>query len=202
MAAASDPAARDAEFPADAIEVGRVLDAWGVKGWIRVHPYAKNPQALFSSKRWYLQPPESRPGRPAAAAAPQASLPRLLRIAQARSHGDEVVAAVRDIDDRNAAEALRGARIFVARSSFPTAGSDEYYWVDLIGLQVVNRDGVLLGVVSGLLDNGAQSVLQVRDPAAADAERPVERMIPFVAAFIDRVDLAARRIDVDWGLDY
>ena len=203
MASAPAPSAPpDAEFPADAVEVGRVTDAWGIKGWIRVQPYAKDPQALFSSRRWYLRPPLPQPGRPAPAVA--APLPHLLRVAEARSHGDDVVAAIRDVTDRNAAEALRGARIFVARSSFPTADEGEYYWIDLIGLQVVNRDGVALGRVIGLLDNGAQSVLQVRDDAAADAAgQPVaERLIPFVAAYIDHVDLAARRIDVDWGVDY
>ncbi len=194
MAAASDSSASDAEFPADAIEVARVLDAWGVKGWIRVQPYAKDPQALFSSRRWFLRPPENPPGRLAREGA--APLPTLLRIAEAREHGDDVIAALRDIGDRTAAEALRGARIFVPRSSFPTAGSDEFYWVDLIGTQVVNRDGVRLGQVIGLLDNGAQSVLRVRD-----GEAP-ERLIPFVAAFIDQVDLPGRRILVDWGLDY
>ena len=195
MTAASDPAAADGEFPADAVEVARILDAWGIKGWIRVQPYAKDPQALFSSKRWFLRPPISQPGRPVREAA--APLPMLLRIIEAREHGDDVVASVRDIVDRSGAEALRGARIFVPRSSFPTADNDEFYWVDLIGLQVFNRDGVLLGDVTGLIDNGAQSVLQVRaDPTSA------ERLIPFVAAHVDRVDLAARRIDVDWGLDY
>ena len=108
-----------------------------------------------------------------------------------------MVAAVRDIGDRTAAEALRGARIFVPRSSFPSAASDEFYWVDLIGLQVFNRDGVLLGEVSDLIDNGAHSVLRVR--AAPDA---TERLIPFVAAYVDDVSLEAKRITVDWGLDY
>ena len=195
MVAASDPSASDAAFPADAIEVARVLDAWGIKGWIRVQPYAKDPQALFSSRRWFLRPPEAHPGRAAREAT--GTLPTLLRIAEAREHGDDVVASVRDITDRSAAEALRGARIFVPRSSFPTAGSDEFYWVDLIGLQVFNREGVLLGEVAGLIDNGAHSVLQVR----AEPTAP-ERLIPFVAAYVDRVDLAAGRIDVDWGLDY
>ena len=184
--------ASDAEFPADAIEVARIVDAWGIKGWFRVQPHAKDPQALFSSKRWFLRPSESGAGRE-----PAAPLPTLLRIIQAREHGDHVVASAHDIDDRSAAEALRGASVFVARSSFPTAGDDEFYWVDLIGLQVVNRDGICLGQVEGLLDNGAQSVLRVR----ADAQSP-ERLIPFVAAHIDHVDLAARRIDVDWGVDY
>lgn len=193
-----DPSAPSAEFPADAIEVARIVDAWGIKGWFRVQPYASDPQALFSSKRWFLRAPEAVAGRPASPpAAAQPPLPPLLRITQAREHGDDVVAAAHDIGDRNAAEALRGARVFVARSSFPTPGDDEFYWVDLIGLSVFNRDGVHLGEVTGLIDNGAQSVLQVR----ADA-RSAERLIPFVDAHVDRVDLAARRIEVDWGLDY
>ena len=197
VTAASDPSAPDAEFPADAIEVARVLDAWGVKGWLRVQPYAKDPQALFSSRRWFLRPPEPNLARPTPMAT--GAVPLLLRIIEAREHGDDVVASVRDITDRNQAEALRGARIFVPRSSFPSAASDEFYWVDLIGLQVVNRDGVLLGEVSGLIDNGVHSVLRVR--AASDAPA-VERLIPFVAAYVDQVDLKARRIGVDWGLDY
>ena len=47
-----------AELPADAVEVGRIADAWGVKGWFKVLPHSSNPEALFSSKRWYLQPSE------------------------------------------------------------------------------------------------------------------------------------------------
>lgn len=196
---APDAAASDADFPADAVEVGRVIDAWGVKGWIRVQAFAKDPQALFSSKRWFLRPAEAPSARPGPTATP---LPTLLRIREAREHGDAVVAAAHDLDHRDAARALRGARIFIARSSFPTPGDDEFYWVDLIGLEVVNRDGVRLGEVAALLDNGAQSVLQVRDRDAVDAEAAPLRLIPFVAAFIDKVDLAGRRITVDWGLDY
>jgi 16S rRNA processing protein RimM len=197
VAAASAPSAPDAEFPADAIEVARVLDAWGIKGWIRVQPFSKDPQALFSSRRWFLRPPEENPAR--RAREPAIALPPLLRVIEAREHGDAVVASVRDVTDRDAAEALRGARIFVPRSSFPTAASDEFYWVDLIGLQVVNREAQVLGEVLGLIDNGAHSVLRV---AEASASGEAERLIPFVAAYVDRVDLAARRIEVDWGLDY
>ena len=174
-----------------------MLDAWGVKGWLRVQPYAKDPQALFSSRRWFLRPAEPTPARPAPKAT--VALPPMLRVIVAREHGEDVVASVRDITDRNQAEALRGARIFVPRSSFPSAASDEFYWVDLIGLQVFNRDGVQLGEVTGLIDNGVHSVLRV----LAEPEAPAaERLIPFVAAYIDQVDLNARRIDVDWGLDY
>ena len=119
-----------------------------------------------------------------------------------------VIAALEGVGDRNAAEALRGARVFIARSSFPTAGDGEFYWIDLIGLAVVNRQGEALGEVIGLLDTGAHSVLRLRRPAAEAAmadDSPSdssERLIPFVGAFIDDVNLADKRITVDWGLDY
>jgi 16S rRNA processing protein RimM len=200
MTMPSPPGAGDEPaFPADAIEVGRVIGAFGIKGWIRIQPFSADPKALFSSRRWFIQPPE-RPGPKVVGAV----LPHVLRITQAKDQGDDVVAAAQELPDRNAAEAMKGARIFIARSSFPTAGDGEYYWIDLIGLQVVNRAGELLGRVTDLLDTGAHSVLRVQKPdAAPDApldER--ERLIPFVAAYVDDVNLAERRITVDWGLDY
>jgi 16S rRNA processing protein RimM len=173
-------------LPADAVEVGRVLGAWGIKGWIKVQPFAHDPQALFSTKRWHLLPADG-PGVPA-------KLP-LLRVTHAREHGGFVVAGAQEVADRNAAEALKGARVFVARSSFPTAAADEYYWVDLIGCSVINREGLELGTVTDLLDTGAGSVLRVQ-------QGETQRLIPFVAAYVDTVDLAARRIVVDWGLDF
>lgn len=188
--------AAEPAWPDDAVEVGRIAGAWGVKGWFKVQPFAADPQALFSSKRWFLrEPDDARPARPGAAA-----LPALLKIVEAKEHGDGVVARAQELADRDAAEALRGARIFVGRSSFPTAGADEYYWVDLIGLAVLNREEQLLGSVVGLLDTGAHSVLRVL-PEGGKGEAD-ERLIPFVAQYIDEVDMPARRIRVDWGLDY
>jgi 16S rRNA processing protein RimM len=190
-------------FPDDAIEVGRVLGAWGIKGGIRVMPFSKDPQALFSSRRWFIRPPETALAGPRPASLPY---PPLLRITHSKAQGDAVVATAQELPDRNAAEAMKGARIFIARASFPTAGDGEFYWIDLIGLAVVNRQGEALGEVVGLLDTGAHSVLRLRRPeaaaaAAADPEAG-ERLIPFVAAFIDDVNLADKRITVDWGLDY
>ena len=215
----------DIPFPDDAVEVGRVLGAWGVKGWIKIQPFSLDPQALFSTKRWFLQAPQE-------AAAPLVSALAkhpLLKVIQAKEHGDVVVADVQDLQGRDAAEALRGARVFVSRASFPTAGQGEYYWVDLIGLAVVNREGVVLGDVVGLMETGAHDVLRVR-PAASQgvdasavsegsparagkkgsagsasksaAAAPSECLIPFVAAYVTGVDLAQRLITVDWGLDY
>jgi 16S rRNA processing protein RimM len=180
-----------AELPADAIEVGRIADAWGVKGWFKILPHSASPEALFSSRRWYLLPPEK--------GAKAFSGTVLLRVRQAKEHSDTIVASAQDVDDRNAAEALRGARIFVSRSSFPTAGAGEYYWVDLIGLEVVNREGVVLGQVRDLLATGPQTVLVIE---YLENGKPAERMIPFVGAYIDDVDLPGKRITVDWQADY
>jgi len=191
------PFAADPAWPDDAVEVGRIVDAWGVKGWIKVQAFAADPQALFSSRRWFLRPPEPTggPARPGPAA-----MPSLLKITQAREHGDVVVAQAQEVVDRSGAEALRGARVFIGRSSFPTAGTDEFYWVDLIGLTVVNRQDELLGSVIGLIDTGPHSVMRVLAEGAVGEE--AERLIPFVAAYVDDVSLAERRIRVDWGLDF
>jgi 16S rRNA processing protein RimM len=198
------------QWPADAVEVGKIVDAWGIKGWLRVHPFASDPQALFSSRRWFIKPPESRGVQRLGSA--NAAFPTLLKITQAKEHGDGVVAQAQGVESRNDAEALRGARVFVGRSSFPTAGKDEFYWVDLIGLTVVNRQAQILGTVVGLLDTGPHSVLRVsaRDTASLPGETtnetaPVaeeERLIPFVSAYVDDVNLPLRQITVDWGLDY
>ncbi len=180
-----------AELPADAIEVGRIADAWGIKGWFKVLPYSASPEALFSSKRWFLQPAER------GARTFEGTV--LLKVKEAKEHSDSVVATSVEVPDRNAAELLKGARIFVSRASFPTPDTDEYYWVDLIGLDVVNREGVALGAVRELLHTGPQTVLVL---AYEEDGKTKERMIPFVSAYIDTVDLLGRRITADWQPDY
>jgi 16S rRNA processing protein RimM len=198
VSAAAPTLAADPGWPEDAVEVGIVVDAWGLKGWIKVKPFASDPQALFSSRRWFLKPSEKTAlVRPATVVKP---LPPLLRITQVKEHGDVVVALAQEVPDRDAAEALRGARVFIGRSSFPTAGADEYYWIDLIGLNVVNRQGEQLGTVAGLIDTGPHSVLRVAPEGAVDEAG--EKLIPFVAAYIDDVSLEQRLISVDWGLDF
>jgi 16S rRNA processing protein RimM len=215
-------------WPEDAIEVGRILGAWGIKGGIKVLPFAADPQALFSAKRWFLKPAESakppsaaasanplKPGKPAVIpahktpaqkAALAAPLPFALNVQGVRDQGDAIVATAPEIPDRDAAEAMKGVRVFVSRSTFPAPDPDEFYWIDLIGLSVFNRDGVALGDVIGLIDTGPHCVLRVK-PAAAPGDVPAEpaadeRLIPFVEAYVDSVDIPGRRIVVDWGLDF
>lgn len=200
------PHLETAVLPADAIEIGRITDAWGIKGWFKVLPHSASPEALFSAKSWFLLPPD-RPMKPQrgtdATASQQAwSQPLLLNVLEVKDHSDTVVARAQGIDDRNASESLRGGRIFVPRSCFPAAADGEYYWVDLIGLQVFNREGVDLGQVRDLMSTGPQTVLIIEAAPEAEGGKAVERMIPFVAAFVDGVDLPGKRITVDWQPDY
>jgi 16S rRNA processing protein RimM len=179
------------------VEVGAVLDAWGVKGWIRIKPFSAQPQALFSSRRWWFVPAQT----PAARIGAEVSGGlRLLRVIAAKEHSESVIAQVDGIVDRAGAQALRGGRVLVPRSSFPSALADEYYWVDLIGTTVTNREGAVLGVVLGLIDTGPHSVLRVLPAGQSGTKEEV--LIPFVAAFVDEVCLPDSRITVDWQADY
>jgi len=187
-------------LPEDALEVGRILDAWGIKGWLKILPHSTDPEALFSAKTWFLQVPEAkfRPGFTAFSGTVS------LQVDEAKVHSGTVVAKFAGLDDRNAAEALRGARIFLSRCTFPAASTDEYYWVDLIGLNVLNREGVALGCVRDLMSTGPTSVLCIEYSAAQEdgTSLVAERMIPFVSAYVDKVDIAGKCITVDWQPDY
>ena len=186
------PAALQAvDLPPDAIEVARIGEAWGIKGWFKVVTHSAAPQAVFSSKRWYVQPAQ-RGARTFAGTL-------LLPVSQTKAHGDGLVAASLAIPDRTAAELLQGARVFVPRSSFPTPEADEYYWVDLIGCQVTNREGVALGTVTELLHAGPQTTLVLQYDAQG---KTAERLIPFVGVFVDTVQVADKTIVVDWQPDY
>ncbi len=186
------PAALQAvALPADAIEIARIGEAWGIKGWFKVITHSTAPQAVFSSKRWYLQPSER--------GARTFTGTLLLPVSQTKAHGDGLVAASLAIPDRTAAELLQGARVFVPRSSFPTPEADEYYWVDLIGCQVANREGVALGMVTELLHAGPQTTLVLQYEAQG---KTAERLIPFVGVFVDTVRIEDKTIVVDWQPDY
>ena len=186
-------------LPVDAIELGRFQEAWGLKGWLHILPHSADTEALFASTEWFLQPPEARFARGFSAFSGCVTA----KIAEIKIHADGVVARIEGMDDRNAAEALKGVRISVPRSAFPATPEGEYYWVDLIGLDVVNREGLYMGIVRDLLTTGPNSVLVLEYTETVEgAERIAERMIPFVAAYVDGVDQSTRRITVDWQTDY
>jgi 16S rRNA processing protein RimM len=194
--ASAVPGAPDGRMPADAVEVGCVIGPWGVKGEIRIKPFSSDAQVLFTATHWFLRASDQ-PRPPGAR--PLQALPAELKVLRARGQGDSVVASIDGLADRDQAQALAGARVFVSRAAFPaTRSDDEFYWVDLIGLAVVNRAGLALGQVIGLIETGPHCVLRILPPQ----DGAPECLIPFVAAYVDQVDRAGRVITVDWEADY
>ena len=159
--------------------LGQVGAPWGVRGWVRVNSYTEPRDALQEYRDCYLR----RKGQWVAA-----------RFAEIRPQGKSLVGKLESVDDRDAAIEWRGADIGVPRRQMPDPGDGHYYWADLEGLAVQNRDGRELGRVDYLLATGEHDVLVVK------GER--ETLIPFVMDnVILGVDLAAGLITVDWEWD-
>lgn len=177
-----------ADWPEDAVEVGRILGAYGVKGWIKVQPFSFDASALFASETWWLH--LLRPGQ-----APR----QALKVLALRNQGEDLVAQIEGVDDRSGAELLRGGVLSVPRAAFPKTPDGEYYWVDLVGLQVRNTAGEDLGQVIGLIDTGPHCVFRIAPPGVAAPSSKQERLIPFVDAYVREVDMAARLIRVEWS---
>ncbi|MCU6435589.1 ribosome maturation factor RimM [Undibacterium sp. Jales W-56] len=177
--------------PEDLVLVGYVSGAYGIHGWVRVHPYSNDADALLNAKSWWLENAKLWP-----------ELHDVDRM-ESKIHGEDVVARLVGVADRNAAEALKGTIVKIPRSHFPALPDGEFYWVDLIGSSVHNLQGESLGQVRDLMDNGAHPILRVAaaDVPEADLAKH-ERLIPFVDSFVKEVDLKSARIVVDWGLDY
>jgi 16S rRNA processing protein RimM len=173
--------------PADLVLVGHVSGAYGIDGWVRIKPYSADADALLHAKTWWLDKPDLHD----------------VDMRQVKMHGGDVVAQLMGVAGRDAAEALQGATVQISRSHFPALSKDEFYWLDLIGLSVETLQGERLGQVKDLMDNGAHPILRVDVPDPAGAEKPRrEILIPFVDQFVKTVDQAAKKITVDWGIDY
>jgi len=206
--------------PDDLIELGRIVSAYGVRGWVKIQPHSAQGLVLRASPVWWLSPPSS----PALTASPisgSSSTPALpnLRphaVKQVRPQGSTVVADLEHVGDRDLAESMRGYTVYVSRQYFPKAQADEFYWVDLVNCYVYS-DAQLVGVVVEVVDNGAHAILRVnrlkldgdQTPSDSHIPQPIldikgrqdEVLVPFVAAHVQHVDIVARRIETDWPLD-
>lgn len=163
--------------------LGRVNGPYGVKGWVHVHPFGDDPLDWRRMKAWHLAVSQDGPWQ-------------AYSLAGCKAHGDGLVAGFAGVPDRDAAENLQGCWIAAPRDELPPTKENEYYWADLIGMRVENMADERLGTVSGLIETGANDVLRVVDDSG------VERLLPFVDAVVHAVDRAARRIRVDWQLDW
>jgi 16S rRNA processing protein RimM len=167
--------------PSDLVELGVLRGAYGLQGWSHVQAHSADARALREARRWWL----SAPGAAQAQGAAQGPL----EVTGVRAQGAGFVAKWRGCEDPETAQKFKGWRVAVSRAEFPPLPDGQYYWVDLIGAQVVNRGGLVLGAVQGLRNNGAHDLLEVaRDSAAQPA------LIPMVEAYLDEIDLPGRRI--------
>lgn len=160
--------------------MGQIASPFGVKGWVRVNAYTALVDNLLDYSPWYLN----------LQGGWQATEPLAGRL-----HGKGLVVQLKECNDRDAAAALTGTDIGIYRSQLPPAGADEYYWSDLIGLQVVTREGQVLGVVDQLFETGANDVMVVKGEQ--------EYLVPFIKEqVVESVDLESRMIRVDWDPDF
>ena len=180
----------------DLVELGAVQDAQGLQGQIKIRPHSSDPVALLSSKAiWLSLIPRRNAGIDVSLA--QASL-TLYKVKQAKMHSGTVVMALEGVTDRDQAEALKGARILVARDVFPKAESDSYYWIDLIGCKVINLQSEDLGEVIDINDNGAHGIMAIGNLET----KAVKQLVPFVKEVVQNVDLVNKRITLDWQADW
>ena len=160
--------------------MGYIKGAFGIKGWIKVQSNTEYADSLLDYPQWRLSKGKQH---------------ILAEVESGKIAGDELQVKLAHINDRDAAALLRGYTIEIKRSDFEPAQEGEYYWADLVGLTVHNRQNELIGTVNSLMETGAHDILVV------DGEHG-RKLIPFVDHYIDNVDLEQGSIIADWGLDY
>ncbi|TMG80655.1 MAG: 16S rRNA processing protein RimM [Betaproteobacteria bacterium] len=155
--------------------MGRVAGSYGVRGWIKVVPGGGVAETLAGGREWWIAE-------------------RPYEVSEARAHGATVVGKLAGIETREQALQLKGARVAMERAALGEPGEGHYILADLVGLEVRNEQDELLGTVKRWFSNGGQDVMEVA------GER--SRLIPWVSAIVKAVDVAGRRIVVDWSAEW
>ncbi len=163
----------------DTVRLGRIVGLFGVRGWVKVFSYTEPREAILDYANWLIGNDSEWSAR---------------AVAEGKRHGKSVVARLEGVEDRDTAAGLLGRDIAVSRNDLPEPGGNEYYWADLVGMEVLHRDERLLGRVTGMLETGAHDVMCVNGDG--------ERLIPFVMGeVVLDVDVDAGKISVDWEWD-
>ncbi len=160
--------------------MGRITGLYGVRGWVKVYSYTEPREAIIGYSPWQVN---------------VGGEWHEMEVAEGRKHGKGIIVRLEGYTDRDAAARLMGADIACYRSQLPQTAPGEYYWADLVGLKVVTLEGRELGRVEGLMETGANDVLVVKGDR--------ERLIPYLTGeVVMEVDLARRRMRVDWDPDF
>ena len=174
--------------PRDLVELGAIRGAYGLKGWVRVTPFAVDGSVLEAVRDWWLL---------------GGTEPRRLVLQKLKRHAESILAKLEGCDSKEDADALKGGVVAVARGDFPTLGEGEHYLGDVVGYRVVNREGLELGTVAGVRSGAASQWLEVQEhDAVAAGKKGPPRLIPLVGQYVEAIEPNAKTIKVDWQTDW
>lgn len=159
------------------IIVGKIGSTYGIRGWLKIQAFTELGNSILKYSPWFLARGNNQWD--------------LIELEEGRIQGKGIIAKLVGIDTPEQARLLTGKTIAVPRSQLPVLNKGEYYWSDLEGLTVINKNGETLGKVSYLIATGSNDVLVIKDPK--------EQAIPYLpGSVILRVDLEKQEIHVDW----
>ena len=164
--------------PAEKVLLGRITGVHGVKGWVKIHSMTDPRDAIFDYQPWLLGQKET-----------------AANVFEWQASGKYLLARLKGVANRDDAEELAGLEIAINREDLPELDESEYYWADLVGLKVINRDGQELGSIKEMLATGANDVMVVKGDR--------ERLIPFVMGmYVIQVDIESGLVEVDWDPEF
>ncbi|EKD70509.1 MAG: 16S rRNA-processing protein RimM [uncultured bacterium] len=164
----------------DYITVGKIGATYGIHGWLKIFTYTEYGANILQYSPWYL--------------ISENSDPIIIQLEDAKSHGDGIIAKFAGIDTPEKARLLTGKTIAIARTQLPKLKNNEYYWSDLIGLTVLNKNGDKLGEIAYLIETGSNDVIVIKKDGK-------EHAIPYLPqSVVISIDLAKREMIVDWEL--
>lgn len=169
----------------DLIVLGKITSVHGVRGEVKIYSFTDPIDNLLDYHHWTLK----RDGEV-----------KQVELVSGRLQGKVLVAKLKGLDDREVARTFAGFDICVPRALLPDLDDGEYYWHQLEGLNVIDLQGQLLGRIDHLLETGSNDVMVVKPCPGSLDDR--ERLLPYTEQCVQRVDLAAGEMRVDWDADF
>ncbi|MBS9777280.1 MAG: 16S rRNA processing protein RimM [Gammaproteobacteria bacterium] len=160
------------------IEIGKITGFFGVKGWVKLYSHSRPRVGIGKYQHFYYGSNKS-----------------TIEFTNIKESGKNIVGHIKDIDSREAAEQFIGQILFIQKKDLPKL-ENEYYWSELIGLTVINHEGLTLGRITEMMETGANDVVVVH------SENEEETLIPFAMShFIDSIDIEKGEMRVNWEID-
>jgi 16S rRNA processing protein RimM len=161
--------------PDSRILIGKVSGCFGVKGWLKIFSYSDPRENITTYKSWLVGD-------------------KLFDSVESKKNGKLIVAKLEGINDKETAQTFIGQKVEILQSQLRQLDTNQFYWKDLIGISVTNKQGVDLGIIKNMLETGSNDVIIIK------GER--ERLMPYIAdKTVIKVDLSNKTMLVDWHED-